>query len=195
MLRCKNSQFFYHLTSQKNWQQRVRHGVALACRLSRARNYPKLGWHFSVDMNPELKKFLKSWLITTFAMLVTSLLLGQHMHSRTRTDLVIAALLLGILNAFIRPLLFLIALPLLIGTLGLFMVVINGFLLYLVHAFMGMRFQIDGFGWAMLASICIGLISFPLNLMTGNSTSQVGVQRKKPAERPPDDDDGPVIEV
>ena len=100
------------------------------------------------------------------------------------------------MNAFIRPLLFLLALPLLISTLGLFMVVINGCLLYLVHGLMGTRFEIDGFGWAMLASILIGLISFPLNLITGNTNNRIVVQRQP--QRPPNsrsDDDGPVIDV
>ena len=146
-------------------------------------------------MNPGLKKFLKSWLITTFAVLVTVIILHKRMHYGTPVDLFIAAFLLGILNAFLRPLLFLIALPLLIRTLGLFMVVINGFLLYLVHGLMGSRFHIDGFGWAMLASILIGLISFPLNLLTGNSTSQIVVQRKRNPNRAASDDDGPVIDV
>ena len=147
-------------------------------------------------MNSGLKKFIKSWLITAFAVLVTALLLNKHLRYGSPGDLLLAAFLLGILNAFIRPLLFLLALPLLIGTLGLFMVVINGCLLYLVHGIMGTRFEIDGFGWAMLASILIGLISFPLNLLTGNTNNRFVVQRQKP--RPPGSrsgDDGPVIDV
>lgn len=147
-------------------------------------------------MNSGLKKFIKSWLITAFAVLVTALLLNKHLRYGSPGDLLLAAFLLGILNAFIRPLLFLLALPLLIGTLGLFMVVINGCLLYLVHGIMGTRFEIDGFGWAMLASILIGLISFPLNLLTGNTNNRIVVQRQKP--RPPgarSGDDGPVIDV
>jgi putative membrane protein len=147
-------------------------------------------------MNSGLKKFIKSWLITAFAVLVTALLLNKHVRYGSPGDLLIAAFLLGILNAFIRPLLFLLALPLLISTLGLFMVVINGCLLYLVHGLMGTRFEIDGFGWAMLASILIGLISFPLNLITGNTNNRIVVQRQ--AQRPPNsrsDDDGPVIDV
>ena len=147
-------------------------------------------------MNSGLKKFIKSWLITAFAVLVTALLLNKHVRYGSPGDLLLAAFLLGILNAFIRPLLFLLALPLLISTLGLFMVVINGCLLYLVHGVMGTRFEIDGFGWAMLASILIGLISFPLNLITGNTNNRIVVQRQAP--RPPSsrsDDDGPVIDV
>lgn len=147
-------------------------------------------------MNSGLKKFIKSWLITAFAVLVTALLLNKHLRYGSPGDLLLAAFLLGILNAFIRPLLFLLALPLLIGTLGLFMIVINGCLLYLVHGLMGTRFEIDGFGWAMLASVLIGMISFPLNLITGNTGGRVMVQRQKRGSPPPPaNDDGPVIDV
>jgi putative membrane protein len=147
-------------------------------------------------MNPGPKKFLKSWLITAFAVLVTALILNNHLRYGNPGDLLLAAFLLGILNAFIRPLLYLLALPLLISTLGLFMVVINGCLLYLVHGIMGTRFEIDGFGWAMLASILIGLISFPLNLLTGNTNSRVVVPRRQPRpDSSRSDDDGPVIDV
>ena len=146
-------------------------------------------------MNPGLKKFLKSWLITTFAVLVTAVILHKHVRYGAPADLFIAAFLLGILNAFIRPLLFLIALPLLISTLGLFMVVINGCLLYLVQGLMGPRFVIDGFGWAVLGSILIGLISFPLNLVTGNTNTQVVVKRKRRSETSGPDDDDQVIDV
>jgi len=147
-------------------------------------------------MNPGVKKFIKSWLITAFAVLVTALLLNKHVRYGSPGDLLLAAFLLGILNAFIRPMLFLLALPLLIGTLGLFMIVINGCLLYVVHGLMGARFEIDGFGWAMLASVLIGAISFPLNLITGNTGSRIVVQRQpsRPAT-PRSDDDGPVIDV
>lgn len=147
-------------------------------------------------MNPGLTKFIKSWLITAFAVLVTVVILGGHIRYQKPVDLLIAALLLGILNAFIRPLLFLLALPLLIRTLGLFMIVINGCLLYLVHGVMGWRFEIDGFGWAMLGSIIIGAISFPLNLITGNTNARITVQRqprRDPVSKP--DGDGPVIDV
>ncbi len=147
-------------------------------------------------MNPGLKKFIKSWLITAFAVLVTAVIMHKRVRYGSPGDLLLAAFLLGILNAFIRPLLFLLALPLLIGTLGLFMVVINGCLLYLVHGLMGDRFQIDGFGWAMLASILIGLISFPLNVLTGNTNARIKVERKQRQSNDRNSGgDGPVIDV
>jgi putative membrane protein len=147
-------------------------------------------------MNPGFKKFIKSWIITAFAVLIAVTLLPNHIRVERFSDLLIAALLLGVLNAFIRPFMLLMALPLVIVTLGLFTVVINACLLYLVHGLMGTRFEVDGFGWAMLGALIISVVSLPLNLLTGNTNANFRVQRQPP--RPPNskaDGDGPVIDV
>ena len=83
-------------------------------------------------MQPGTKKFLqflKSWAINTLAVAVAVEIMHGHIRYAQPKDLLLAALLLGILNAFVRPILMLIALPLLIFTLGLFMLVINALLL------------------------------------------------------------------
>ena len=61
-------------------------------------------------MNPGLKKFIKSWLINTFAVLVAVIALRPHLECRGVVEVFVASLLLGVLNAFIRPLLLLLAL-------------------------------------------------------------------------------------
>lgn len=144
-------------------------------------------------MKPGLKRFIQSWLINTLAVLVTVLILRGHIRYQTTVDLFVAALLLGVLNAFFRPIMMLLALPLLIFTLGLFMIVINACLLYVVHWLMGSHFEVDSFGWAMLGSLIISVISLPLNILTGMGNARVTIQRQK---RPPDDpSNGPVIDV
>jgi len=141
-----------------------------------------------------LKRFIQSWLINTLAVLITVLILHPHIRYENTLDLFVAALLLGILNAFFRPIMMLLALPLLIFTLGLFMIVINAGLLYVVHWLMGSRFEVESFAWAMLGALIMSVISLPLNILTGRSKSRVTVRRPK---RPPDDrsDGGPVIDV
>lgn len=146
-------------------------------------------------MKPGLKKFLKSWIITAFAVLVAVTLLPHHIRCEKFSDLLMAALLLGVLNAFIRPFMLLMALPLLILSLGLFTIVINACLLYLVHGLMGPRFEVEGFGWAMLGAIIISLVSVPLHLLTGNYKSPIKARRPQPPRGSKPDDDGPVIDV
>ena len=145
-------------------------------------------------MKPGLKRFVQSWLINTFAVLITVLILNPRIRYENTVDLFVEALLLGILNAFFRPIMMLLALPLLIFTLGLFMIVINACLLYAVHWLMGTHFEVESFGWAMLGSLIISVISLPLNILTGMGNARVSIQRQK---RPPDDHpgSGPVIDV
>ncbi len=149
-------------------------------------------------MQPRSKKFLRfvqSWIINTLAVLVAAMILHKHIsYDNHPLNLLVAALLLGILNAFVRPILMLIALPLLIFTLGLFTLVINALLLYLVGALLQPHFQVDSFGYAFLGALIISLISVALNVLTGNA--RVSVQRRPPGPpNPPGGGNGPVIDV
>jgi putative membrane protein len=144
-----------------------------------------------------LLRFLQSWAINTLAVLVAAVILGGHITYKSPADLIVASLLLGILNAFVRPILMLLALPLLIFTLGLFTLVINALLLSLVSFLLKPDFQVDSFGYAFLGALIISIASIALNVLTGGS--RVTVQRRRPP--PPgksggdDDDDKPVIDV
>ncbi|MEY4384839.1 MAG: hypothetical protein RLY20_122 [Verrucomicrobiota bacterium] len=142
-----------------------------------------------------IKRFLQGWAITTFAVLVADFLLPGIEH-KTWQDLLLASLILGVLNAVVRPILLLVALPLLILTLGLFMLVINALLLQLVgHIVHG--FEVKSFGTAVLGALIISVITLLLNTLTGTGKSRIHIHRgKNPDERRGNDDDGgPVIDV
>src|ERR1700679_2474397 len=105
--------------------------------------------------------FLKRWLITTVAVwLAASIVHGIHY---TKPGLFLAALLLGILNAFVRPIMVVLTLPLLIFTLGLFILVINALLLWWVGHILGDNFIVDSFGSAFWGSLIISIVSLVLN--------------------------------
>jgi putative membrane protein len=149
-------------------------------------------------MQPGTKKFvrfLKSWAINTLAVLVAVEILNGHIRYATPKDLLLESLLLGVLNAFVRPILMLIALPLLIFTLGLFTFVINALLLYLVGALMSPHFQVDTFGYAFAGAAIISIISIALNVLTGNTRANIRIQRRPPPPKKDYDDDKPVIDV
>jgi putative membrane protein len=78
----------------------------------------------------------------------------------------IAALVLGVLNAIIRPLLLLFSLPLNIMTLGLFTFVVNGLVLWMVAAFVS-GFDIGSFWLTMLSAILLSIISGLLSWLLG----------------------------
>ena len=107
----------------------------------------------------------------------------------------VTSLVLGILNAFIRPILMFLTLPLLIFTLGLFTLVINALLLSFVSLLLGRYFVVDNFGAAFLGALVISIVSLVLNFITGTKRARVRVERRR---RPPDSDrdgNGPVIDV
>lgn len=70
----------------------------------------------------------------------------------------IAALILGILNIIVKPILIILTLPITILTLGLFMFVINGFLFWFLGTFVE-GFHVDGFLTAILGAVLVSLIS------------------------------------
>jgi putative membrane protein len=139
-------------------------------------------------MQPGTKKllrFVQSWIINTVAVLVAVMILQNGItYDNQLKNLLVASLLLGILNAFVRPVLMLLALPLLIVTLGLFTLVINALLLYLVGALLQPHFQVKSFGYAFLGALIISFISIALNVLT--------IQRRPPPPKKSDDD---VIDV
>ena len=146
-------------------------------------------------MSPKLKKFIQSWVINTLAVAVAAFALRGGITYASPTDLLIASLLLGILNAFIRPILLLMALPLLVFTLGLFILVINAVLLYFVGRISPDHFAVKDFSSAFWGALIIGIISLILNSLTGSGNSRIQVRR---GGRPPGSDKGdggPVIDV
>ena len=74
---------------------------------------------------------------------------------------ILAALALGIVNAFIKPLLILLTLPVTIVTLGLFVFIINALLVLLVQMFVP-GFHVDGFWWALIFSLAFSILKFML---------------------------------
>jgi putative membrane protein len=101
------------------------------------------------------------WLLNTLALFVVVELVPGF-HYRTIVSLAIAALVLGLLNAVIRPILFVLTLPLTIITLGLFLIVLNAIMLELT-SWLVPGFRIDNFVAAIIGAIVLGIISWVTN--------------------------------
>ena len=141
-----------------------------------------------------LKSFFQRWLINTLAVLV-AVNVVKGLEYDSFISLLVASLLLGILNAFVRPVIMLLSLPLLLFSLGLFTIVINAFLLFLVGQIVK-SFQVASFGSAFWGALVISLVSMIANRLTGAGQSRIEVKRRN---RPPpprqDGGSGPVIDV
>lgn len=111
-------------------------------------------------------KLLIVWLINALVLLALPYVVPSVQVDNFGTALV-AALILGLVNTLIRPLLVLLTLPATILTLGLFIFLINGFLFWMVASFVD-GFHVAGFWSAVLGAIVYGLISWLVSsLVTG----------------------------
>ena len=120
-----------------------------------------------------MRHFVFRWIITTIAVMASSAFL-PGMRYDTMGSLIAASLLLGILNAFVRPFLLLLSAPLILLTLGLFILVVNGLMLLLVPTFVP-GFHVEGFWSAFWGAIAIGIISWMLSAFFRGSDGRVHV--------------------
>ncbi|CAG1000522.1 hypothetical protein MYXO_02975 [Myxococcaceae bacterium] len=111
--------------------------------------------------------FLLRWLIVALGLWVAEQILSGIEIADTPT-LLLAAALLGFVNAFVRPVVVLLTLPLTLVTLGLFLLVVNAGMLELV-AWLLPRVHVASFGDAFLGAIIVGLTGFAANSLVGPS--------------------------
>jgi putative membrane protein len=111
------------------------------------------------------------WIAATAAVAVAvHFLPGLEYDGRTET-LFVAAAVLGLMNALVRPLLKMLACGIIALTLGLFLLVINAAMLLLAAWFstrLGFHFQVDGWLWAIIGSVVISLVSWAISTLLGD---------------------------
>ncbi len=103
-----------------------------------------------------LMGFLFIWLVTAFGLWVVTWIV-PGVKAKTSGGLLLAALVLGLVNAFIRPLLWLLTLPLTVLTFGLFALLINAFTIWLTSALVS-NFEVRDFASALLAALVMALL-------------------------------------
>lgn len=101
------------------------------------------------------------WVLNAFALWVVSEIVpGIHAEGVLATF--VAAMVLGILNALVRPILLLLTLPINLLTLGLFTFVVNALMIELTGSIVK-GFTVDGFGSALIGALLLSVVSFVLN--------------------------------
>jgi len=123
--------------------------------------------------------FLIRWMVTTIAVFV-AVKLPLGMRCDSLGALLGASLMLGIINAFVRPVLLLLSLPFIIVTMGLFIFVVNALLLLLVEKLIP-GFSVDGFGSAFFGAIIIGIVSWILSSFFRTSDGRIHTITHHPA--------------
>ena len=129
-----------------------------------------------------IRQFVFRWAATTVAVMVASSII-RGIRYDTGAALIGASLLLGVLNAFVRPFLLILSAPVILLTLGLFILVLNGLLLLLVPS-MVVGFHVDGFWTAFWGAIVISLVSWILSAFFRGSDGRVNVLTHHSEVRP-----------
>ena len=111
--------------------------------------------------------FLLRAAITALGLWVASELLNGLSFDST-AKLIVAAVVLGVVNAFVRPLAFILTLPLTVLTLGLFLLVLNAAMVGLV-AWLVPGFQVAGFWTAVGAALIVSLVSWAASSVIGSN--------------------------
>jgi putative membrane protein len=125
--------------------------------------------------------FLLRLLINAAALWIAIQLVDGIEHSGSWWSLLFVALVFGLLNASIRPLLKLLSLPVIILTLGLFIFVINALMLMLtswISGLLGLGFHVAGFWDAFVGGLIISVVSFVLSLFTGVGKTKVHLETR-----------------
>lgn len=112
--------------------------------------------------------FLIHWAITALSLWAASYVFAGIKFTDT-SSLIISALLLGLANSLVRPVLIFLTLPLTLVTLGFFLLVINALMILLVSTLVS-GFRVSGFWTAFFASIFISALSFLLGLFLQNGS-------------------------
>jgi putative membrane protein len=120
-----------------------------------------------------MRHFVFRWLITTAAVLVTAPIVGLS-YSDSVTCLLGSCLLLGFVNAFVRPILLILSAPLILLSLGFFIFVVNALLLLLVGQVVPC-FHVPGFWSAFFGAIIISIVSWLLSAFFRGSDGRVHV--------------------
>ena len=128
-----------------------------------------------------MKGILIRWLILTAAIIVASYLL-EGIQVKGFFSAFFAAAILGILNAFFRPILIVLTLPINILTLGLFTFIINALLLKMASGVIS-GFDVRGFWAAVFGSVIISVVSWALNSFISPKGRVEYIDLKKKGDR------------
>ena len=125
--------------------------------------------------------FLLRLVINAIALWLATRLVDGISFDGSLVFLFVVALIFGVVNAIVKPILIFLTFPFLIVTLGLFLLVLNGAMVWLTGAISDaadLGFHVSGFGAAFLGGLVVSIVSFLLSLMVGDSGKGRGNRRE-----------------
>lgn len=122
-------------------------------------------------------RFVIRWLVTAAALIVAVVIVpGIDVYGNGWLPVLVTAMLLALINTFIRPLLAVLSCGCIVFTLGLFILVINAFTLwlasYITYDLLGLGFRVEGFWAAFFGALIVSVVSFVVNLVLPDEWTQ-----------------------
>ena len=121
-------------------------------------------------------KFIIRLVINAIALWAAAQLIGGIQLTEAMGGILFVALIFGVVNAVVKPIITILSLPAVILTLGLFLLVINTLLLSLTAA-LSSNLAVDGFGSAFLGSIVISIVSWLLSMFLDDDNAKRDARR------------------
>jgi putative membrane protein len=116
-----------------------------------------------------MNRFILRWAINAVALYAAIYFVpGVTAQNANFVSIILLALIFGLINALLRPILTLLTCPLIVLTLGIFTLIINTLLFYLVGlvgTYLGIGFTVDGFWPAFLGGVVVSVVSIVLSLL------------------------------
>lgn len=126
-------------------------------------------------------KYIFKIIVSTIAVLITSYILSAGISIPNTTTAVIVAVVISVLNTFIRPLLILLTIPATVYSFGMFLIVLNAIIIEFA-AFIVPNFEIKSFGWAIGFSLILSIVTFLLQLPDKLKSGQIIIKKFKKDE-------------
>lgn len=123
-------------------------------------------------MQKQFLFFLLRWLLNGFGLWVAARLLSgvDYNPNETFTTFLLAGLVLSVVNVFVKPVVMILSLPAIVLSLGIFMLLINGFLVWLVSVIVpGLEM---GFWSAVLAGLIVSVLNFVFTMLVDQSMEE-----------------------
>ena len=111
------------------------------------------------------------WLVCSLGLWIAAALLSNWVSYGKSTDIIVAGLVLALVNAVLKPLVVVLSFPAVLLSLGLFMLVINGLMVFLVTKLYH-PLHVTNFGVAILVGIIIGLVNYLVTTVLGTRSSK-----------------------
>ena len=131
-------------------------------------------------MKQPFARFLLRWLVSSLGLWIAAGLLSNSINYQDRLGvIIIAGLILAVVNAIIRPIVVILSLPAILLTLGLFMIIINGLMVFLVSKLYD-PLEITNFWAAILAGMIIGLVNYLVTaILETNHTGNRSIHKER----------------